>query len=335
MAWEAPATILTVDQLVADASRTISGIEDGKRRIAVALRRHAIAAQADRPTRQPNLIIPAGTGVGKTVLTRALLKASGLPFVEVNATSYSGTGWAGSDLSSMFSGLLSDKYQDKTVRADEHKARMQRWGVVVLDEFDKWKLQPGTGQRDTGRELQSELLRIAEGDIVSIRRNDAEAGRPFDTSHILFIALGAFEGILPIVERDHPGLGVEATWAALGNEHLIRYGFMEELIGRFSTIVPLPPLTITSMLEILKTQVWPIWVERAADEGFDLTADESALTDLAGQAMLQRIGARSLEPLIEKKTWRAWSHAEPGDRVILRSAGHLNNEAVVEKAARV
>jgi ATP-dependent Clp protease ATP-binding subunit ClpX len=317
--------------MVAHASRSVSGVTDAKKRIAVALRRHAVAASNGRDYRLPNLIVPAATGVGKTVLTRALLAASGLPNVEVNATSYSGTGWAGSDLSSMFMGLMSQKWRDKAVRAEDHKALMQRWGVVVLDEFDKWKLQPAPGQRDTGRELQGELLRIAEGDIVSMRRNDNDQGQPFDTSHILFIALGAFEGIKDIIAREHGDhVADEQKWKLLSNDHLIRYGFMEELIGRFSTIVPLPPLTIEAMTEILREQIWPAWQQRATDEGFSLMADDAALQDLAQQAIQQRVGARSLEPLVERKTWKAWASAVPGDRIVLHPGGALHTEAVLE-----
>lgn len=334
MAWTPPNRIPTVEEMVAKASTTVAGLVDAKRRIAVALRRHAIGAANGRSYRLPNLIVAGGTGTGKTVMVRALCEASGLPVIEVNSTLYSGIGWSGSDLSNLFLDFMAPPLHIRQdgVRTADHKAMMERWGVVIMDEMDKWHFDPRINERQTGRELQGEMLRIAEGGTVMLRRNDNEAGQPFNTSNILFIAMGAFEGIHRLVRDGHPNLDIDQTWSKLSPQHIVRYGFMEELAGRFSTIVALPAITIEAMLSMLQEQIWPTWQQRANDEGFQLVVEGAGLTDLAQEAKKERIGARSLEPLLIKRLDEAWAQAEPGDTIVLGPAITENAKARLVKA---
>ncbi len=320
--------------MVAAAGKTVTGLVAAKRRIAVALRRHGIAAAHGRDSRLPNLIVIGGTGTGKTVMVEALCEASGLPFIKVNSNMYSGTGWAGADLNNMFLDFMGPPLHIKQdgVRSADHKALMERWGVVLMDEMDKWHYNPRINERQTGKELQGEMLRIAEGGQVMMRRNDNEVGQPFNTTHLLFIALGAFEGIHRIVQDDHPGLDKPQTWEKVNASHVVRYGFMEELAGRFSTIVALPAITIEAMHSILHEQIWPAWLQRASDEGFELVAGGAGLNDLAQEAQKQRIGARSLEPLLISRLDEAWALAEPGDKIVLDPATTENSKARLVKA---
>lgn len=310
-----------MDEMLSAVNQTVAGLEDSKRRILVALRNHMFAALHGRPYRVANLFVLGQTGGGKTHLLRACLEATGLPYVEVNATVYSETGYAGLDLSTMFLGLEEDYDSKLGVHRKEYRKLLERWGVVLIDEMDKWHYTPNPKERQVGRALQSEMLRYAEGDTAYVRRSDHENGYPFNTHHILFIGMGAFEDIDKYVRDEFQNIeNKREIMAKVKPEHIIRYGFMEELVGRFSTIVALPPLSTKAMERVFLEQVWPRWEQKAQDEGLTLTADPSALHDIANIAAQDRIGARALEPLLSNITWRAWSHAKPGDTIHIDSA---------------
>jgi ATP-dependent Clp protease ATP-binding subunit ClpX len=230
-----------------------------------------------------------------------MLAATGCIYTEINATMYSETGYSGLDLSSSAIGF----YQPPWLLSGEKRSAMtplaERWGVVVIDEFDKIMFKKTPDGRDTGRALQAELLRITEGDTVYARARDNEMGTAFNTHHVLFLAMGAFEGLSRIVDPSVDGAYVRAE-----PYHIQRYGFMEELVGRFSTIVALPPLKEDHMYRIIVEHIWPNWVQMAADEGIALTWSDEALRLFANQACQRGIGARGLEPLIEAALWKAW-----------------------------
>jgi len=243
--------------------------------------------------------------------------------VEINATLYSETGYAGLDLTSFPSGFFQAPWMDGREPRKAMVPFAERWGVVIIDEFDKLRFRKTPDGRDTGRSLQAELLRITEGDTVYSRSRDNEMGTPFRTHHVLFIGVGAYEGLSRVV---NPNSTDPSEYMKAEDKHVQAYGFMEELIGRFSTLVMLPPLRENHLYRIIIEHIWPKWVQQAEDEGFSLTTDDNALHLIANEAVQKRIGARGLEPLIEKVLWKAWGQVRPGQSI------HLDSSAVAAGA---
>lgn len=313
--WEPPASIPTVDEIVRATSASVAGLDKQKRRLATVLRRHMIAARNDRPYRIQNVLIVGPTGGGKTWMIRNMLSATGCVFTEINATLYSETGYAGLDLSSCPIGF----YAPPWLTAGDRRAALtplaERWGVIVIDEFDKLHFKKDPSGRDTGRSVQAELLRIAEGDTVYARKRDDEAGTAFNTHNILFIAMGAFEGLSKLVDPSDPQAYMRSEVG-----HVVRYGFMEELIGRFSSLIVLPPLKDEHMVRIMNEHIVPRWSQQARDEGFTLRMDPDAVGMISNMAVQKGIGARGLEPLMEAAMWEAWGSCAPGQEVFLPGA---------------
>lgn len=309
--------------MVAGASERVAGLDDQKVRIAVAVRRHMTAAMHQRDYRIQNLVVVGPTGGGKTFLLRHLLASAGCPFIELNMTSYSEVGYAGMDLNAFPVSFYSAPWLVTGEKRRDLTPLVERWGVVVLDEFDKVAFRKDPAGRDTGRAMQSELLRIAEGDIVYARARDSDMGTAFSTHHILFVAVGAFEGLSRVVDPS-----TQDSYVRAEPYHIQRFGFLEELVGRFSTIVALPPLKEDHMYRIICEHIWPNWLQMATDDGFDLCASDEALKLIANQACQRGIGARGLEPLIEKALWKAWGTVRPG-QVIWLGPEHVATGAVV------
>ncbi len=348
--FKAPASVAelpTVDQLVAIADEKVAGLDSEKRRIALLLRRHMVSAVTNSQVKVPNLLVLGPSGGGKTFLLTVMLSACPLIWTEASATEYSDVGYMGRDLVSMYAPLLSSKWRgikgaDETFHTQREMIDLaQRFGVVLLDEFDKLRItgeaRPGKKKgggsgatRDVGRVLQAELLKLVEGTEMEM----PIGGRPVDfhTHHVLHIAMGAFEGLPELIhEVDNEIHGEPAdppTPAELENLHMevdpydiMRYGFMQELVGRFSNIVPLPSLNVAALHRILREHVIPSYRAEMEAEGIGFAVEDGAGTEIASKALRTKIGARALVPEVERHLWRRWSEAKPGDEITLRVAG--------------
>ena len=202
--------IPSVDQMVTSMDRTVSGLEQIKRRLALALRRFMVAAAKDHDRPPQNIIVIGPSGGGKTFLLRQLLSSIPVIWTDVDATAFSDVGYVGRDLSSMYLGLMSPKWRGARGQAEppylspEMVSLASRWGVMVLDEADKLRApaRPKEGERQVGRALQAELLKLVEGVDTMVKRTDDERGVMLPTHNILHIAVGAFQGLDSIVVRD-------------------------------------------------------------------------------------------------------------------------------------
>jgi ATP-dependent Clp protease ATP-binding subunit ClpX len=323
MTWSQPEQVPTIAEMVAEVKQTVAGLDNQIRRICTAVHRHLIEAWYDSDAPPGNIVVHGPSGGGKTYGLRRILEASGLPFIEENATQFSEVGYRGRDLAWMFQDFIT-KYADNEKGATRRAISMaERWGVVILDEFDKWHMSPKTAMErlgSSGRGLQAELLKIVEGDLVISKTHEEGQGIPVQTGRIMFIACGAFEGLDSQMQKrlgDSAEHSFPNLYTKADTVDLMEYGFMQELIGRFPVIVALPPLRADHMRQILEATIWPRYVLEAAHVGVELVADDGALTKVAQDAVTKRIGARAFPALLDAYLDRAWATAVPGDRIVM------------------
>ena len=205
--------IPSVREMVEQMDAHVSGLDTTKLRLALHLRRFMISASRGRDTQPQNVLMIGPSGGGKTYLLRRLLESCPVIWTEANATEFSDVGYVGRDIASAYLGLFQSKWRGHGVKVEptwtqqEITALAERWGVVVIDEFDKlWAPPvPKQGERSVGRALQAELLKLSEGTEVLAKRSDEDRGVFVNTQHILHIAVGAFQGLNRTVAfRDNP-----------------------------------------------------------------------------------------------------------------------------------
>lgn len=321
----------TVAAMIEAADSVVAGLDDVKRRLATVLRRHMLSGRDGQPG-PSNVLVLGPSGGGKTFTVRTMLEAAGVPYVEESATSFSDIGYVGRDLTTLLSGFWGPRYHTPKVdRLEDTIERAQRFGVVLLDEADKLRKEPSTAAaagRAVGPALQAELLKMAEGGEFFAQAHDRAPGHTISTHHILWIALGAFEGLNRVID---PESNDRNAYVRADAVHIVEYGFRPELVRRFSNMVILPPLEVGHLLRILREHVWPRWQAQARADGFELV-DAGGLQHVASQATNARMGASALDGILEDCLWRPWSRALPGDRIILDHPGLQRLDARLERA---
>lgn len=334
---ETLAEIPTTREMVAAMDRSVAGLEDFKKRLAVVLREHMVAAVEDRDWRPENILIIGPTGAGKTYTLKKLLEAIPVVWCETAATEYSDTGYHGRDLPTMYLGLTNYSQREmldekRRVNAQTHRPRAERWGVVLLDEFDKLRTNKRAvaGEREVGKILQFELLKLSEGTEAQVQENPDKPGFLFRTHHVLHIAMGAFEGLNKVISDFDQVPWTDTLYTRATPEDIIEYGFLQELVGRFATILTLPALKIPDLERILIEQLVPTLVAQYADDGIELVVDGAAILTVANEAQRRAIGARSLAPILRTMLWRARYEARPGCRIVLDGPAATMENARVE-----
>lgn len=333
--------IPSVGQMVEAMDQSVAGLALVKQRLAVVLRRFMVAAVCGSEVSPQNVLVVGPTGGGKTWLLKHLLASIPVIWTDTSATEYSDVGYQGRDLTSMFLGLTAKHWRVERVTAEEHRKRAERFGVVLFDEFDKIRVREDTnpltrqaGDRQVGKILQYELLKLVEGTETLVKASDNSEPFTMNTTGILYIAMGAFQDVEKIIAKNHQGDDRRDDFHELIEvEDIIEYGFIPELVGRFATIVALPPLQPADLIRILKEQIVPVWEQKARNDGLTFVMDEGAMHTLANEARRHPLGARGLEPELDKWTWRAWARAQPGDCVLLDGAAANRKNAVLVEAA--
>jgi ATP-dependent Clp protease ATP-binding subunit ClpX len=337
--------IPTVAEMVQIMDRDVTGLETTKLRLALHLRRFMVGAAKGRTRVPQNVLVIGPSGGGKTHLIRHLLNAIPVIWTEANATEFSDVGYVGRDLASAYLGLLSPRFRgrredaDKPYTVPEIAALAEQWGVVVFDEFDKLRAdpRPKQGERAVGRALQAELLKLVEGTEALSKRNDDDRGVFINTGGILHIAVGAFQGLNETVAyRENPQVDRDNIKADAYTRctifDIIRYGFFEELVGRLSTIVTLPPLDAGHMARILREHILPEFQRQCGDDGIGLEFDDGAIAAAASKAAGLPIGARALAPLIDDCLHVSWEKAQRGDTIFLDAPGVMGDHSTLISA---
>ena len=311
--------LLTPQELKAFLDDYVIGQDEAKKVLSVAVYNHykRIMAQRDLGVElnKSNILMLGPTGCGKTLLAQSLAKILNVPFAIADATALTEAGYVGEDVENI---LL------KLIQAADYDIERAEYGIIYLDEIDKITRKsenPSITRDVSGEGVQQALLKIVEGTVANVppqggRKHPHQELIQIDTTNILFICGGAFEGIDKIIEKriDQKSIGfnaeiaekheddVDKLLAQVLPQDLVKFGLIPELVGRVPVTVSLEMLDHDALIRILtepKNAIVKQYQKLLELDGVKLVFDDSALNEIADISLKRKTGARGLRAIME------------------------------------